>query len=125
MKKIVIFISIIFFTGCKTTAPIIIQNGTFVYKYKDVSNSQLVLNSDKSFCLSFSYKQGCDGKWEYISKDTIVIKCQPVVHWTQTISMGYLDDRQIKIKILNNNKLKMFLTNNGKVYHVILERTDF
>ena len=109
--------------GCKTTAPIIIQKGVFIHKYRDGDTDQLILNNDNSFYLKFSYKQGCDGKWEYISKDTIAIKYQPV-DWTEMITRGYMHERELKIKVLNNNKIKLFFTNNGKMDYIILERVD-
>jgi hypothetical protein len=101
----------------------IIESGVFVHKYADGSITQLVLNKNNSFELDFSYRQGCNGQWKYIAKDTIFIKCNSV-DWTEMLTRGYMSERERKIKVLNENKLKFTDISYIKPKYIILERVD-
>jgi len=130
MKKEILFIGAFFFLfySCKTridTKKII--PGVFEYTYKKGKGSkeELILNDDSTFVLtSYTYFQPptCNGNWSIINNDTILIKCNPEEHPLAPFVTGYMEVRIRKIKIINNNKLKMPIENNVIRRYVILKR---
>lgn len=129
MKNIAFLIIILLMSGCKTLSLTNIEDGVFIYNDKEGNIKELVLNKDGTFKLTFYYRNiercesACKGQWKHIAIDTISIQCNPVP-WIETIERCYMSDREYKIKVLGNNKLKMPIANNVKMKYVILERAD-
>jgi len=130
MKKYIFYISItiFLFTACKTRKEInMLCPGTFefIYNKGKESREELILKGDSTFILtSFTYIQPptCNGNWSIINKDTLLINCNPEKDTFAYFVTGYMELRTRKIKIINNNKLKMPITNNDKRKYVILQR---
>lgn len=49
----------------------------------------------------------CQGKWSFVAKDTLLLSCNPVKNIIETISNGYMPNRENKVIILNQRKLKI------------------
>ena len=124
MKDIFLFIILFCFFSCKTARSFtVITDGVFVYNYENSGEKEeLILNNDGSFVFN-SYGTKCKGNWKYLSRDSILIKCgeEP---WTNVIGQGYLFPRERKIKVLNENKLKIPIFDDTKRKYIILERAD-
>ena len=111
--------------GCKTLQSTKIESGKFSYDYESDYFDELVLSQDGSFKLSFHYGfiSACEGHWKYITKDTILLECgqEPPQN---IIQRGYISERSRKIKVLNENRLKMPVFNDTKRKSVILKRNN-
>jgi hypothetical protein len=79
----------------------------------------LRLNKDGTFALTtenFDSKSGCQGKWKYLSKDTLLLKCD-AEGFPAIITSGYISEREQKVVLLGNNQIKykqMILTKSKK-----------
>ena len=121
MKNIIFIIVLLFLSSCKVQEPQRIINGTYRYIYGSSNlKEELFLKEDSSFSFN-SYGTECDGKWKYIAKDTILISCRnPSI--VETITQGYMNQRERKIKILNNDRIKVPITNDTRHKYLVLKR---
>lgn len=114
MKNLLI-ISIIFFASCKTASLSQSMQGQYYKEGKDY-NYSLSLNNDSSFTFTkkyFEVNSTCQGKWQRISKDTLLLKCGEE-DLSAKLQSGYMTERERKVIVLSKNKLK--------IDKVILER---
>ena len=108
MKNILLISLILFVFSCKTIVIHDNISGKFYKKGRDYSYS-LILNEDSSFIFYFKaqdVKPQCEGRWQLLSKDTILLRCNEVKDLIDALSTGYMPKREHKIKIINRNKLK-------------------
>jgi len=108
MKNTFLPILIIVFASCKSVA--ISQNieGQFFKVGKDYQYS-LVLNKDSSFSLTqkyFEVNSSCKGKWQYLSADTILLKCNEE-DLSAKLQSGYMSEREKKVFVVSKKKLKL------------------
>lgn len=113
--------------SCKTRFPADnFSSGKFNFTYIKGKNSieELILKEDSTFILTSygSYNPPtCSGYW-CILNDTLLIKCSKDENPLAPALSGYMRPRERKLKIMNNDKLKMRIENNVKRKYVILER---
>lgn len=109
--------------SCSSSKNIKLKEGMFVYKYKNgEEQEELLLKADSSFILN-SYKcTSCTGRWKMLSKDTIMIKCNSIIDVRDFFKRDYMHLRERKIKIINNEKLKMPIEGNSRLKYVILKK---
>ena len=98
----------IFLASCKTVS--ISQNIPGQY-YKEGKDYQydLRLNTDNSFILTqkyFEVNSTCRGKWQYLSHDTLLLKCNDE-DLSAKLQSGYMTEREKNIIVLSRNKLKI------------------
>ena len=108
MKKILLFLSMILGEACKTAY--ITQNIQGHY-YKTGRDYQyfLSLNDEKSFTFTQKYFEvtlTCIGKWQRLSKDTFLLKCNDE-DIAGKLQSGYMATRGTLVIVLSKNKLKM------------------
>lgn len=106
MKKIAILFIIVFSTSCKTSNYSLV--GSYERKGKDFTYL-LILRKDSTFIYSEQYQpylSRCDGKWSSKGNDSLMLECYDV-HSLAKFSVGYMGQRDHKIKVLNKRKLKM------------------
>ncbi len=106
MKNNLLLILIVVFACCKSVA--ISQNidGQYFKAGKDYQYN-LSLNKDSSFTLTqkyFEVNSTCKGKWSYLSRDTILLKCDEE-DLSAKLQSGYMTDREKKIVVVSKNKL--------------------
>ena len=81
--------------------------GNYYNNGTDYKNS-LKLNNDSTFVIAienFDSKSGCHGKWKYLSKDTLLLKCD-TEGFPAIITSGYISEREQKVVLLGHNKIK-------------------
>lgn len=107
MNKVLLFI-LVTLVSCKTSYVGNSIEGKFINKGKDYSYS-LILKNDSTFI----YKQQdldvlrlCSGKWHYLNQDTILIQCDEE-NTLQQISTGYMQEREKKVIIVSQKKIKI------------------
>lgn len=69
----------------------------------------LSLNRDNTFILKIKYQDAnptCVGKWEKVTDTEINLNCSEIENPTETISNGYMSEREHKIQVINNNSIK-------------------
>ena len=108
MMKNLLIMSILIFASCKTVS--ISQNiqGRYYKEGKDYQY-ELNLNNDSSFALTqkyFEVNSTCRGKWQYLSNDTILLKCDEE-DLSAKLQTGYMSEREKKIIVLNKHKIKI------------------
>jgi hypothetical protein len=104
-----IYIILLVFVSCKVLTLQQEMPGEYYKGGKDCEYS-LKLNQDSTFVLSIKYqdaKPQCNGKWQYLGKDTLVLKCNEVENISETLNNGYMTDREKKVRIINRNRLKL------------------
>lgn len=82
--------------------------GNYSAKGKDYTYS-LQLNEDKTFLFTQRYievKSSCEGNWEVIKSDTLLLKCFPAEQFEE-LQGGYMSDRERKVVVINNRRLKI------------------
>jgi len=83
--------------------------GKYYIKGKDF-NESLIIQKNHTFTLveqGFEYDSQCQGKWKYISKDTIVLQCDSEKDVEKMLQSDYMSDRLRKATILNRNQIKI------------------
>lgn len=86
--------------------------GTFYKLNKDKhfsSSYTLVLNPDNTFQFIIRVQDGnpqCNGHWEIINNEYILLKCNEVVDVKETLTNAYMSTRENKVTIVSKNKLK-------------------
>lgn len=108
MIKYLPFILMIVLTSCKTVS--VSQNiqGQYYKAGKDYQYD-LSLNNDSSFTLTqkyFEVNSTCRGKWQYLSRDTLLLKCNEE-DLAAKLQGGYMTEREKKVIVLGINKLKI------------------
>jgi len=96
----------IFLASCKTTPLLQSLPGQYYKNWKGYKYI-LILNNDSSFIYTEKYREGsprCEGKWQFISKDTLLLKCGKAT-FTEALSSGYLAEREKKVIVVNKNKV--------------------
>jgi hypothetical protein len=107
MKNLLI-ISIIFLASCKTSSISQTVQGRYYQEGKDYKYD-LSLNNDSSFVLTqkyFEVNSTCRGKWQYLSTDTILLKCGEE-DLSAILQSGYMSERERKLLVLSKNKIKI------------------
>ncbi len=105
MNKIFVLVCIIIILSCNVTKNI---GGVYNASGRNF-NHTLILNNDGTFMLNKRYFEAdakCHGKWTYLSKDSILLKCDSDTI-PETIAGGYISNREQKILVLNNKKIKL------------------
>lgn len=75
----------------------------FNYEYK------LNLKSDGSFYLQEKLKDAsprCEGKWEMVGKDHILLKCDSVTNINEMLTNGFMNSRENMLKIVSKDRLE-------------------
>jgi hypothetical protein len=111
-NKFAILVILYLFFSCKTVESKYIP-GTYFRKYDQKNNYNrvvtLTFNQDSTFEYSdewFEINQKCAGKWLFAKPNTILLKCfeQP---FPAIISSGYMNGKQLKVKVISKNKIKV------------------
>lgn len=109
MRKITFLILVFTINSCKSlSTDTKINYGTFISKGDDYYHS-LLLNSDSTFVINFKYfeiKASCFGKWNNIGKDSLIINCDKPKSFGETLQSGYINEREMYLKIINKNDLQ-------------------
>lgn len=108
MSKYLLFILIIVLASCRTIS--ISQNiqGQYYKAGKDYQYD-LSLNNDSSFTLTqkyFEVNSTCGGRWQYLSRDTLLLKCYEE-NLSAKLQGGYMTEREKKVIVLGKKKLKI------------------
>lgn len=107
---------IIVFASCTTNKSLV---GKYTKSGKDFKYG-LTLNKDSTFVLVkqyFEVNSNCQGRWHYIAKDTLLLVCEEQ-SLTAKLTSGYMSEREYKVVILVNNKVKLkdvILTKSKKI----------
>ncbi|MBF0762528.1 hypothetical protein IR148_15915 [Dysgonomonas mossii] len=111
--KYILVTILITFMSCQSTK---FHKKDFVGKYKYKTNKlsynfdyKLELNADTTFYLQIS-NQSCIGKWRFLSKNKVMLKCDDV-DTMDALSSGYLSQREYTIKLLNDNNFELTIYN--------------
>lgn len=107
MKNVFYFLMILLFS-CKSTLVYEDLKGEYIREGKDYTY-KLKIMGDSTFSLvtqSIHARSGCEGKFRYLSNDTLLLKCNEEPLSAQ-LARGYMADREKKVIILNKNKLKL------------------
>ena len=83
--------------------------GKYIAEGKDFKQ-MLILNKNNTFDLTeqgFEYNSDCTGKWKFISKDTILLKCDSEKSISAMLQSGYMSERKRKAIILNARQIKL------------------
>jgi hypothetical protein len=87
-------------------------HGTFYKIDKDPhfsSEYTLDLNEDGSFFLLEKHKDGspqCKGRWRIFNDEFVLLECNEITDPTETLTNAYMSNREHKLRILSENKLK-------------------
>lgn len=101
-------IAAVLLSGCASTFSQKSLSGNYYAKGKDYAY-ELKLSDDSSFQLTtwhIEVKSTCEGSWQTIKSDTILLLCsapKPL----EELQGGYMSERERKVAILRNRKLKM------------------
>lgn len=86
--------------------------GTF-YKLQKGKDFNIVytleLKSDSTFFLHLNTAGGnpqCKGKWKIVDSNFIFLKCNEITDVTETLTNGYMSQREHKVEIISKNKIK-------------------
>ena len=125
--KVKIYICFLFLTcvSCTSSRIATIDSGCFQRVNGNITRT-IVLNNDYQFKYVVSHgviNIECVGKWEYISKNTILLQCADEP-FDRIITRGYMPIRSHEIKVLNINKLKLLTDTSMKYKYFIFKRTD-
>lgn len=82
--------------------------GEYYSKGKDYEYS-LMLRGNNSFELQLKYQDAnpkCVGGWKLTGDKVINLQCEEVGDITETLSNGYMKEREHNLEIMNSKKLK-------------------
>jgi len=108
MNRFLLIVMAVFFVSCKSTSLLQNADGDYYSKGRDYYYS-LSLKRDSSFVFTqkyFEVNSTCQGKWKYISKDTILLQCNEA-DLSAKLQSGYMSERERKVLMLNKNKLQI------------------
>jgi len=100
-------ISFLFFC-CKTLQKDSNLLGEYYSKGKDYEYN-LTLRDDNRFELQLKYQDAnprCEGIWKWTGDKTINLQCDEVSDVTETLSSGYMNEREHDLEIESGKKLK-------------------
>jgi hypothetical protein len=69
----------------------------------------LELKNDSTFFLHLNTAGGnpqCEGKWEILDGNFIFLKCNEITDVAETLTNGYMSQREHKVEIISKNKIK-------------------
>jgi len=107
MSRLLLIATAVFFTSCKSISRLQNADGQYYAKGRDYSYS-LWLEVNSSFVFTqkyFEVNSTCQGKWKYLSKDTILLQCNEDL--SAKLQSGYMSTRVRKIIVLNKNRLQI------------------
>jgi hypothetical protein len=105
MAKNSIYFFILLFVCCNANKKIV---GNYFKNGKDFKYS-LTLNKDNTFILkeeSFEANSQCQGRWHYLTKDTLLLECGKE-DLPAMLQSGYISDRIQKAIILDHHQIKL------------------
>lgn len=108
MIKNLLFACAIVFASCKISSFSQNLQGSYFKEGKDYKY-RLKLNNDSSFIFIREYFEAnstCRGKWQFISKDTVLLVCDDV-DLSEKLQRGYMTTRERKVIVMNNSRLKI------------------
>lgn len=109
MKTLLYLLLVGVAASCKTSSVPQSVHGSYYAKGTDYEY-RLTLNRDSTFMLKLKYQDAvpaCSGKWKYLSKDTLDLSCSAIGDISESLTNGYMTERTRKVKIINQNKLKL------------------
>ena len=124
MMKATIYLSVMLMSLLSCKAQQIEQSeiyGRFykLQKGKDFNIAYtLELKSDSTFFLHLNTAGGnpqCEGKWKIADNNFIFLKCNEITDVTETLTNGYMSQREHNLNIISKNKIKY--------KNVVLKRT--
>ena len=104
-RKNPIYLIILLLASCALHKNI---NGTYSKVGADF-NQTLILKSDSTFVLDYGFFDGkstCNGRWKYLSKDTLLLKCDTEKFPAQ-LQSGYMSNRMQKAILLNHKQIQL------------------
>ncbi|MFT3994124.1 MAG: hypothetical protein QM660_07440 [Dysgonomonas sp.] len=111
--KYILVTILITFMSCQSTK---FHKKDFAGKYKYKTNKlsynfdyKLELNADTTFYFQIS-NQSCIGKWRFLSKNEVMLKCDDV-DTMDALSSGYLSQREYTMRLLNGDSLELTIYN--------------
>ena len=112
------FFFLLIFSSCHLTKNYTIEFGKYYDRGVDYEYG-LELNQDSTFFFYMIFqdaKPQCKGKWVYIENKLILLKCDDPVDISETLTNGYMNEREKKVRILDSNTIK--------IDNVVLEKMD-
>ena len=106
LNKVILFLLSILLTTCSAQRNL---SGKYSRAEKDF-RYDLELKKDSTFALTQKYFEvvsECQGKWESLSEDTLLLKCYEATDVTETLSGGYMSEREKKVIVLTGGKLRL------------------
>ena len=106
MKKHLLYILLLLSTACSAQKSVV---GSYTKQGKDFRYN-LTLDKDNTFTLNKLYFEAnsiCKGKWQYISKDSILLKCDTDNNIASLLSSGHMTEKEFRVKIVDGDKLKL------------------
>jgi len=107
MRKVVLYGILMLLLSCRISNQS--MTGNYLGKGRDYEYS-LSLNSDSTFSLMLRHldvSSRCNGRWQYIRNDSILLRCYEEKDAAQLLSSGYMYDRVRTITLVNRNRIKM------------------
>lgn len=115
MMKAIIYMSVILMSLLSCRAQKLEHEaicGTFykLNKDKDFSTSYtLTLNPDNTFTFVIKVQDAqpqCNGTWEMVDNEFILLKCGEDANPYEMLSSGYMSEKEHKLQVINKNKIK-------------------
>jgi GTPase SAR1 family protein len=107
MKKITLIMILLFAISCKNAK----QDYTGKYKKAGKDHTYILeLKRDSTFVFTqkyFEFNPKCQGKWKFITKDTVVLNCEKEEGFSAQLSTGYMVERERKVRIINSKKIEV------------------
>jgi hypothetical protein len=100
---------LIVLASCKSQIASQKIHGNF-YKHGGDYIYELRLRSDSTFLLTqqnLDVSQSCEGKWNCLSNDTILLRCFDEKDLITQLSSGYMPERENKVVVLSSKKIKL------------------
>lgn len=109
MRKLILtLLSILILLSCRSVRISQDLTGEYFKQGKDYSYN-LTINRDSSFTFVkkyFEVNSRCHGRWLYLSKDTLLLRCDKEEFPAQLLG-GYMSEREKRVFLLGKNKLKL------------------
>jgi hypothetical protein len=67
------------------------------------------LNPDSTFSIVIQVQDAqpqCNGTWEMIDREFILLKCSEDANPYEMLSSGYMNQKENKLQVINRNKIK-------------------
>ncbi len=98
-----------FFTGCRTLPMDNNFYGEYYNKGKDYEYRLILQQDPNTFKLELKYQDTnpkCIGRWKLEGEKIIHLQCEEVSELSKILSNGYMNERDYKLEIISNKKLK-------------------